>query len=65
MHLQPVFTGHDFISVDGDVGAKIFTCGLCLPSDIKMTLDEQEIVIDIIKELLSCEKVKTDSIAVI
>lgn len=49
MHLQPVYAGKDFISVDGeDVGADIFTRGLCLPSDIKMTEEEQDIVIEII-----------------
>jgi len=37
MHLQPVFKGHDFISVEGDAGGDIFARGLCLPSDIKMT----------------------------
>lgn len=52
MHLQPVFEKNDFISVDGeDVGADIFRRGLCLPSDIKMTIDEQNMVIDIIKGL--------------
>ena len=49
MHLQPVFAGRDFISVEGDVGADIFERGLCLPSDIKMTEEEQNEVIDIIK----------------
>jgi len=52
MHLQPVFEKNDFISVNGDdVGADIFRRGLCLPSDIKMTNDEQDMVIDIIKGL--------------
>lgn len=48
MHLQPVFTGHDFISFDGNVGRDIFEHGLCLPSDIKMTEDEQDKVIRLI-----------------
>ena len=49
MHLQPVYASRDFIRVDGeDVGADIFTRGLCLPSDIKMTVEEQDIVIEII-----------------
>lgn len=52
MHLQPVFKGHDFISAEGDVGGDIFERGLCLPSDIKMTEDEQDKVIDIIKNIL-------------
>jgi dTDP-4-amino-4,6-dideoxygalactose transaminase len=55
MHLQPVFAGHDFISMEGDVGGDIFNRGLCLPSDIKMTIQEQESVISIVKELLHAE----------
>ncbi len=50
MHMQPVFEGYDFISANGeDVGKDIFERGLCLPSDIKMTEEEQKRVIDIIK----------------
>ena len=52
MHMQPVFKDNDFISVNGeDVGADIFQRGLCLPSDIKMTEEQQQRVIKIIKEL--------------
>lgn len=53
MHLQPVFAGYDFISVDGDVGADLFARGLCLPSDIKMTCAEQDRVIEIVKSCLA------------
>ena len=51
MHLQPIFKDNDFItSVDGvDVGADIFERGICLPSDIKMTEEQQKVVIEIIK----------------
>lgn len=49
MHLQPVFAGRDFISVDGDVGGDVFARGLCLPSDIKMTVEEQGRVIEMIR----------------
>ncbi|MCR5151227.1 MAG: DegT/DnrJ/EryC1/StrS family aminotransferase [Clostridiales bacterium] len=63
MHLQPIYTGNAFIVRDGsgrartnayisgaaaDVGADIFRRGLCLPSDNKMTQNEQDRVIDII-----------------
>jgi len=50
MHLQPVFQHNDFITVDKDtdVGGDIFSRGLCLPSDIKITEEEQERVIGII-----------------
>ena len=51
MHLQPVYADRDFITADGkDVGADIFARGLCLPSDIKMTEEQQEWVIKIIRE---------------
>jgi dTDP-4-amino-4,6-dideoxygalactose transaminase len=43
-----VFAGYDYITVEGDVGGDIFERGLCLPSDIKMTEEEQEKVIQII-----------------
>ena len=36
-----------------DVGMDIFQRGLCLPSDNKMTVEEQELVIGIIKECFS------------
>ena len=32
-----------------DVGADIFERGLCLPSDIKMTEEQQDNVIDIVR----------------
>jgi dTDP-4-amino-4,6-dideoxygalactose transaminase len=32
-----------------DVGADIFRRGLCLPSDNKMTPEQQDVVIEIIK----------------
>ena len=31
-----------------DVGADIFRRGLCLPSDNKMTAEQQDVIIDII-----------------
>lgn len=50
MHMQPIFAENDFISVEGNsVGEDIFARGLCLPSDIKMTDDEQGKVINEIK----------------
>lgn len=52
MHMQPVFAVNDYITVNNDdVGADIFERGLCLPSDIKMTNEEQDRVIKLIKEL--------------
>ena len=49
MHLQPVFAGHDFVSAEGDVGADVFARGLCLPSDIKMTEQQQDRVVAMIR----------------
>lgn len=63
MHMQPIYRSNAFITENGngrgntnayiagsgiDVGADIFNRGLCLPSDNKMTAEEQNIVIDII-----------------
>ena len=63
MHMQPIYLDHEFISSEGvskgrsftydgqgckDVGADIFRRGLCLPSDNKMTAEQQDKVIEII-----------------
>lgn len=51
MHLQPVFAGYDFITAgEKAVNEEIFARGLCLPSDIKMTEEEQDYVIEIIRK---------------
>ncbi len=66
MHLQPIYRMNAFITKDGngransnayiagekatDVGADIFQRGLCLPSDNKMTEEEQDVVIKIIRK---------------
>ncbi|MBO5374389.1 MAG: aminotransferase class I/II-fold pyridoxal phosphate-dependent enzyme [Clostridia bacterium] len=50
MHMQPVFKSNDFITAyDKPFDEKVFEKGLCLPSDIKMTEQEQDYIIDIIK----------------
>lgn len=64
MHMQPVYRNNLFITEKGiyrgssnayidqgdavDVSMDIFERGLCLPSDVKMTNEDQDIVIDII-----------------
>ena len=63
MHMQPMYRMHEFITQSGsgraktnayiaggvkDVGADIFQRGLCLPSDNKMTPEEQKVIIDAI-----------------
>lgn len=53
MHLQPVFKEYDFITAKNDgtsVSEDLFNRGVCLPSDTKMTEEDQERVIDIIKK---------------
>lgn len=64
MHMQPIYRSHAFVTVEGngrgrsnayisgtgmDVGADIFRRGLCLPSDNKMTEEQQSMVIEIVK----------------
>ena len=64
MHMQPMYRMHEFVTRDGsgraktnayiaggtiDVGADIFARGLCLPSDNKMTAQEQDRVIALVR----------------
>ena len=52
MHLQPMYRKNAFVARRNggkDVGADIFRRGLCLPSDNKMTAEEQEIIIRLIR----------------
>lgn len=50
MHMQPIYGEYPFVSVNGgDVGADIFERGLCLPSDNKMTAQEQAKIIEVIR----------------
>lgn len=53
MHMQPVYKNNDFIMAENrPVSEDIFTRGICLPSDNKMTEQQQNVVIEIIKGLL-------------
>ncbi len=65
MHMQPIYRNNPFITALGngrarsnayiegkgctDVGMDIFERGLCLPSDNKMTAEEQNLIIEIIR----------------
>ena len=53
MHLQPVFADADFITLqeNGSVGERIFEKGFCLPSDIKNTPKDMELIINTIRNL--------------
>lgn len=52
MHMQPVFEKYDFIKVaDESVGEDLFARGVCLPSDTKMTKEDMDRVIEVIKKL--------------
>ena len=64
MHMQPIYRMNPFVTAEGngrarsnayiaggieDVGVDIFDRGLCLPSDNKMTAEEQDQVIEIVR----------------
>lgn len=51
MHMQPMYSECKFVAASegADVGADLFERGLCLPSDIKMTEEEQNIVIELVR----------------
>ena len=64
MHMQPIYRMHGFVTRDGngrartnayiageaaDVGMDIFSRGLCLPSDNKMTPEQQDRIIEVIR----------------
>lgn len=53
MHLQPLYSENIFVQRSPeaeDLGADIFRRGLCLPSDIKMTEEEQNQIIEIVRK---------------
>ena len=51
MHMQPIYQNNAYVTADGyDVGADIFERGLCLPSDIKMTAEQQDVIIEIVRD---------------
>ena len=63
--MQPIYRNHAFVTREGngrgrsnayieeggevDAGADIFNRGLCLPSDNKMTEEEQGLVIEVVR----------------
>lgn len=64
MHMQPMFRMHEFVTASGsgraktnayiageikNIGADIFQRGLCLPSDNKMTAEQQNRIIEVIR----------------
>ena len=64
MHMQSIYRMNPFITREGsgrartnayisgeitDIGMDIYSRGLCLPSDIKMTTDEQDRIIEVIR----------------
>ena len=51
MHMQPIFNGSVCVSASNNPNNEdIFDRGLCLPSDNKMTPEEQDKIIEIIRE---------------
>lgn len=63
MHMQPIYRNNKFVTRYGNardgkllnVGMDIFTRGLCLPSDNKMTPGQQEKIIGIVKNCFNYE----------
>ncbi len=68
MHMQPIYRMNPFVTRKGngraqtnayiageklDIGADIYERGLCLPSDNKMTKEEQEVIIKLIRRLFN------------
>jgi dTDP-4-amino-4,6-dideoxygalactose transaminase len=53
MHMQPYYKDCDFITLQahGSVSEDIFTRGVCLPSDTKMTDEDLERVVTVIRGL--------------
>ena len=64
MHMQPYYINNPFVTKNGngrartnayidtsvmDIGSDIIDRGLCQPTDINMTEDEQEKIIEIVK----------------
>ncbi len=65
MHSQPIYASNGFVTKDGDAKARtnayidtgvgvnagddIFARGLCLPSDNKLTPEQQDIIIEVVK----------------
>ena len=51
MHAQPLYKDNLFISAaeGSDVGLDVFERGLCLPSDNKMTPEQQDVIIEIVR----------------
>lgn len=54
LHMQPLFADCKFFAhADGDcVSERLFATGICLPSDSKMTVSEQERVIEVVLGML-------------
>lgn len=51
MHMQPIYEDKAFVAIgENDVGADIFNRGLCLPSDNKMTPQEQAVIIEVVRK---------------
>ncbi|MBT5760490.1 MAG: aminotransferase class I/II-fold pyridoxal phosphate-dependent enzyme [Candidatus Marinimicrobia bacterium] len=53
MHLQPLYKGADYVSLDGDVSKNLFENGLCLPSGSNLSEKDQNRIIDIILSLIN------------
>lgn len=53
MHNQPIYKDCDYITVNESVSEDIFNRGLCLPSDVKNTKEDMELIIQTIRGLFN------------
>ncbi|WP_066874244.1 DegT/DnrJ/EryC1/StrS family aminotransferase [Clostridium mediterraneense] len=57
MHMQPYYKEYKFFNHNDEneesISQKVFRNGICLPSDTKMTIEEQKKVINLIKDLFN------------
>lgn len=60
LHMQPLFKGCDYFREGKDNARYLFENGLCLPSDTKMTYEEVEKVINLVRELVPIKKVTAE-----
>lgn len=49
MHMQPFYSGADYVSATESVSEDLFERGLCLPSDIKMSAETQQRIIETVR----------------
>ncbi|RIE04297.1 aminotransferase DegT [Cohnella faecalis] len=67
MHMQPLFSSSAFFSSrneESSVSEDLFNRGICLPSDTKMTLEDMQVVVGIIRKLFGKTELHRESLDV-